>query len=248
MKNSPLSIEELLLSIRGFFHRTGFHYERYDLPYADYRIDVFACNRRKRLTAAAILCIDEDSFSKAAMKAEAFQECSDFVYIACPHKFAAGLNRLDFIESGVGLLSIQNSTWCSELVMPKRKNIIEATKEDLFNFLIGNYSHVEEQSFECNATPMLDLSSSAVTISTGEVQKADESSTIQVPMLSEWKPSGEESFEVLVDSGDRENAVLSYLNEESELDEEWQFANVEKKKSGKRRKRKSKKEDEGENR
>lgn len=107
--------------VRRYFARKTFRKAVQELPFYEYRIDLYAVSSSLRLTVAVELKLKK--WERAIQQALVYQLCADLVYIALPVE-AVDSRCLDSVHRyGLGLLLV-NPVRCRELVEPMRSEVV----------------------------------------------------------------------------------------------------------------------------
>ncbi|MBA3974544.1 MAG: hypothetical protein C0504_10040 [Candidatus Solibacter sp.] len=113
---SPLQIREadLLRPVSRFARRKGFRFQYAELPFFDYRIDLYGFSRPTGDTVAIELKLKD--WRRAFDQALIYQLCSDYVYIAIPLSTALRVERGHLLAHGIGMIAVDPSMRCSILL------------------------------------------------------------------------------------------------------------------------------------
>jgi hypothetical protein len=109
---------QLLEPVARFAKRQGFRLQGMELPFYEYRIDLYGFSRRNNVTVAIELKLIE--WRKALLQAMLYQLCADLVYIAMPEDAAKRTDHQELSRNGVGLIAVRNSGICSCLLPADR--------------------------------------------------------------------------------------------------------------------------------
>jgi len=105
---------QLLQPVANFASRKGFRLQTAELPFYEYRIDLYGFSQNADATIAIELKLTD--WRRALEQAMLYQLCSDFVYIALPERSARRVDLTQLRENGIGLLAVFNSGSCSCLL------------------------------------------------------------------------------------------------------------------------------------
>jgi hypothetical protein len=105
---------QLLQPVANFATRKGFHLQTAELPFYEYRIDLYGFSQNENATIAIELKLSD--WRRALEQAMLYQLCSDFVYIALPERSARRVDLAELRKNGIGLLAVFNSGSCSCLL------------------------------------------------------------------------------------------------------------------------------------
>src|SRR5438093_6134913 len=95
---------DLLLPVANYARRLGYRMQTFELPFYDYRIDLYAFSKVSRATVAVELKLRK--WKRALEQAMIYQLCSDFVYIALPLSVANRVDREALRAYGIGLIAV----------------------------------------------------------------------------------------------------------------------------------------------
>jgi len=96
--------KELLLPIRRYAKQKGFTAQVAELPFFEYRIDLYAVSKPSGDTIAVELKMK--NWRRALHQALIYQLCSDYVFIALPLVKAKPVDILELSRHGVGLILV----------------------------------------------------------------------------------------------------------------------------------------------
>ena len=100
--------------VAAYARNRGFRWQRSEVPFYEYRVDLYGFSRRKNLTLAIELKLTK--WRRAVEQALIYQLCSDLVYIAVPYttslRVDAGLLR----EHGIGLVAVRDNGSCRVII------------------------------------------------------------------------------------------------------------------------------------
>jgi hypothetical protein len=102
---------QLLVPVARFAKLKGFGLQAVELPFYEYRIDLYGYSRRRNATVAIELKLTD--WRRALRQALLYQLCSDLVYIAMPARSAKRVEVSELREYGIGLISINDLRICS---------------------------------------------------------------------------------------------------------------------------------------
>jgi hypothetical protein len=111
----PLLEEGLLEPIVRHLHRRRFRSLLTEVPFYDYRIDVFAFSARDDVTVAVELKLKK--WRRAFEQALVYQLCADLCFVAMPNLAAQSVEQEMLAEMGIGLISVSNAGRC-RMVLP----------------------------------------------------------------------------------------------------------------------------------
>ncbi len=106
--NTPsLREQDLLLPVARYAKRKGYSLQTVELPFYDYRIDLYGFSTRTRRTVAVELKIKK--WKRALEQALIYQLCSDFVFIALPLSATSRVDVAELRANGIGLIGVCGS-------------------------------------------------------------------------------------------------------------------------------------------
>lgn len=105
---------QLLRPVARFAQRQGFRLQFKELPFYEYRIDLYAFSPRHDVTLAIELKLT--NWRRALEQALLYQLCSDLVYIAMPETSAFRVDKVKLENNRIGLISVAKSGKCAFLL------------------------------------------------------------------------------------------------------------------------------------
>jgi hypothetical protein len=96
--------EQLLAPVRRYAKRKGFTAQFAELPFFQYRIDLYAVSRPTGDTIAIELKVK--NWRRALHQALIYQLCSDYVFIALPVTKEQAVDTTELSKHGVGLILV----------------------------------------------------------------------------------------------------------------------------------------------
>jgi hypothetical protein len=105
---------QLLEPVAKFAKRRGFRLQVKELPFYEYRIDLYGFSAKDDVTIAIELKLTD--WRRALEQAMLYQLCSDLVYIAMPESSARRVNQTELENNGIGLISVLKSGACACLL------------------------------------------------------------------------------------------------------------------------------------
>ena len=119
--------KELAFPVKRYLRNRAFHRQLSEVPFYEYRMDMYGYSRRDDLTVAIELKLRK--WPRAVEQALLYQLCSDLVYIALPR---GEIRRVDInilMEHGVGLLSVEEAR-CREIVSAQPSPVLRKHYRD----------------------------------------------------------------------------------------------------------------------
>lgn len=114
--------ERLLPPIAAFARRKSYRWQRPELPFYDYRIDLFAFSRVLDLTIAIELKLTK--WRRAVEQALLYQLCADRVFVALPHPQISRVDPDMFLQHGIGLISVHASGRCRQIIQSRQSAVL----------------------------------------------------------------------------------------------------------------------------
>lgn len=113
---------ELLGPVRRHLLASGMHDIQEELPFYDYRLDVYGYSRIKNVTCAVELKLTK--WRRALEQAIIYQLCADYVCIALPVS-SCSLVKMDLLrQHGIGLIAVHSQRRCVNLLMPLQSKVV----------------------------------------------------------------------------------------------------------------------------
>jgi hypothetical protein len=108
---------QLLNPVARFVKRRGFHLQSVELPFYEYRIDLYGFSRKSDATVAIELKLN--NWRRALEQSMLYQLCADLVYIAMPESSAMRVDRSVLECNGIGLIAVRDSGSCACVLLAK---------------------------------------------------------------------------------------------------------------------------------
>jgi hypothetical protein len=105
---------ELLEPVSEFAKRQGYRLQRSELPFYEYRIDLYGFSRRTNSTLAVELKLND--WRRALEQATLYQLCADLVYIAMPETSTSRVDITELRKNRIGLISVRGSGKCTYIL------------------------------------------------------------------------------------------------------------------------------------
>jgi len=112
----------LLPPVAGYAKRKAFFMQEAELPFYEYRIDLYCFSPAKDITAAFELKLTK--WRRALKQALLYQLCADHVYIALPRKVLRGVDTGLLAKHGIGLLAVGSSGRCEQIIEPLTSRLV----------------------------------------------------------------------------------------------------------------------------
>jgi hypothetical protein len=110
----------LLKPVERFARGRGYSLQRVELPFYEYRIDLYGFSMKRDATLAIELKLAD--WRRALEQAMLYQLCADLVYIAMPERSVDRVDKTQLSLHGVGLISVTESGSC--------ECVLQASKHD----------------------------------------------------------------------------------------------------------------------
>jgi hypothetical protein len=101
---------QLLAPVSRFACQLGFCIQQAELPFYEYRIDLYAFSATKDATVAFELKLT--NWRRALQQALLYQLSADYVYIAMPETAAIRVDQAELQAEGIGLIAVHISGLC----------------------------------------------------------------------------------------------------------------------------------------
>ena len=102
---------QLLPAVARFAELKGFGLQAVELPFYEYRIDLYGYSPKKNATMAIELKLSD--WRRALHQTLLYQLCSDLVYIAMPERSAQRVEVSELRQNGVGLIAVSELGGCA---------------------------------------------------------------------------------------------------------------------------------------
>lgn len=112
---------DLVRFVERYLHNRSFRRLSQEVPFFEYRMDMYAFSRSQNLTVAIELKLKK--WPRAVKQALLYQLCSDLVYIALPSTGVASVNLSLLSKYGVGLLSV-TPNGCRQILASQRSPVL----------------------------------------------------------------------------------------------------------------------------
>lgn len=106
---------DLYAPVSKYMKNRSFRCQAPELPFYEYRMDIYGYSKRSDQTIAVELKLKR--WSRALQQALIYQLCSDLVYIALPFNQVHNVDKSLLREHGIGLISVREDR-CREIVAP----------------------------------------------------------------------------------------------------------------------------------
>jgi hypothetical protein len=96
-----------------------------ELPFYEYRIDLYAFSRKANATVAIELKLND--WRRALIQTMLYQLCADLVYIAMPERSARRVDKSELESIGIGLIAVRDSGRCTCILAAKPHTEVRLT-------------------------------------------------------------------------------------------------------------------------
>jgi hypothetical protein len=118
----------LLSPVSRFARKEAFRHQRLELPFYEYRIDLYGFSSKKNLTVAIELKLTR--WRRAFEQALIYQLCADIAFVALPQSVVHRVDIALLEAHGIGLLSVQTDGRCKQLLTPLQSGVVRAHYRD----------------------------------------------------------------------------------------------------------------------
>ncbi len=120
----------LLAPVARYVRRKAYRYQLPELPFYDYRIDLYGFSARADRTIAVELKLGR--WRRALEQAILYQLCADFTLIALPRPMVARVEVGLLAEYGVGLLAVGPTGRCEQIIAPRLSTVTRPHYREYF--------------------------------------------------------------------------------------------------------------------
>jgi hypothetical protein len=125
---------DLCLPVSIYFRRRQYHLQKLEVPFYEYRIDVYCYSKRLNRTIAIELKLKR--WTRAFKQALIYQLCSDHVYIAMPACEIEKVDQALLRKHGLGLISVRKGGQCQEVLRAKLSHVVRRHyRDDYIDYL-----------------------------------------------------------------------------------------------------------------
>ena len=122
-----------------FLRGRGFSRQRGEVPFFEYRIDVYGLAVSTRETVAVELKLEK--WRRAFEQAIIYQLCADRVYVGMPIEFAHRVDLGLFRAHGVGLIVVSASDRCREVLAPQTLDVVKSYYRESYIDILTRRAH-----------------------------------------------------------------------------------------------------------
>jgi hypothetical protein len=108
--------------------RKSYRCQRAELPFYEYRIDLFAFSQALALTVAIEMKLTR--WRRAVEQAILYQLCADRVFIALPERTISRVDGGLLRRYGLGLIAVRASGSCREIITPQPSSVLRPFYRD----------------------------------------------------------------------------------------------------------------------
>lgn len=120
----------LLDPVRGSLRRRGYRWQRPEVQFFEYSMDLYAYAPTKKTTTAVELKLHR--WTRAFQQALIYQLCADFVYLALPIRAAQRVDRPLLAQHGLGLIGVHPGPRCIVLLEAKQSTVVMSNYRDFY--------------------------------------------------------------------------------------------------------------------
>lgn len=120
---------ELLLPVAKFLRRRSFRYQSEEMPFFEYRIDLYSYSTAQSISATVELKLRR--WNRAFEQALVYQLCANLAYVALPLDYIDSVDRDLFIEHGIGLIGVTPNR-CNEIVRPVQSPAFRSDYSEIY--------------------------------------------------------------------------------------------------------------------
>jgi hypothetical protein len=127
---------QLLEPVARFAKRKGFYLQSAELPFYEYRIDLYGFSHKRDATIAVELKLND--WRRALEQTMLYQLCADLVYIAMPERSAMRVDKAELESNGIGLIAVRDSGNCACVLLAKpHDEVRQVYRLSQINYLKG---------------------------------------------------------------------------------------------------------------
>jgi hypothetical protein len=124
----------MLDPIAAYVRRKSYRWQERELQFYEHRIDLFAFSRALALTVAVEMKLTR--WRRAVEQAVLYQLCADHVFVAMPEGRISRVDTKLLCRLGIGLIAVEVSGRCREIVVPQRSPVIRPYYRDAYIALL----------------------------------------------------------------------------------------------------------------
>lgn len=125
---------ELVEPVCRYLNSRHFNPSLSEVPFYEYRMDIYGYSRTEDLTVAVELKLNK--WSRAISQALIYQLCSDLVYIAMPIKVISRINTEMLQQYGIGLIAVEPER-CKEIIPARKSSVLRQHYRSSYISLLG---------------------------------------------------------------------------------------------------------------
>ena len=129
--------QDLVLSVARYLRNRTFSRQLEEVPFFEYRMDMYGYSRRNDLTVAIELKLRK--WTRAIEQALLYQLCSDLVYIAMPSNVIPAVDLAQLQKHGLGLLSVRTNR-CDQIHPPRCSSVLRPHYRERYMALVAGGS------------------------------------------------------------------------------------------------------------
>lgn len=121
---------ELLKPVSGNLKRKGYREQQDEVPFYEYRMDLYGYSRKTDRTIAIELKLTR--WKRAFEQALIYQLCADYVYLALPLASAMRVESNLLLTHGLGLIGVCENRKCRLLVEAIQSSVVMPNYRDFY--------------------------------------------------------------------------------------------------------------------
>jgi len=116
--------------VAAYKRRKSFSLQEKELPFFEYRIDLFGFSKKLQLTVAVELKLHR--WRRAVEQSLVYQLCADLVFIALPAPSIKPVDIPELERYGIGLISVFESAHCRQVVAARESSVVRPHYRDQY--------------------------------------------------------------------------------------------------------------------
>jgi len=112
----------LLDPVASYVRRKSFRWQETELPFYEYRIDLYGFSRVGDITVAVELKLNK--WRRAHEQALLYQLCADLVFVALPIGAVHRANHEMFCRYGIGLIAVSDVPRCVQIIPARQSPVV----------------------------------------------------------------------------------------------------------------------------
>ncbi len=124
------SERSLLDPVVKYFRRKGYRWQRSEVGFYEYRLDLYCYSRVAGQTVAVELKLKK--WRKAFRQALLYQLCADLVFVAVPASTVTNIDLDAFGEHGIGIVAVSRNGRCSTVLAAAQSDALNPEYRDSY--------------------------------------------------------------------------------------------------------------------